>query len=65
MSNSGVECISVMWVSGFSSYTLAISEVFTDNSCTIVVIPEVVRGDWSPDTSVFDFNPAFTGISKE
>jgi hypothetical protein len=50
VSNLSIKVFSVVMVSGSGSYTLTISKVFTDDLSTIVVVPEVVRGDWSPGT---------------
>jgi hypothetical protein len=48
-----------------SSGTGSISHVSADNLGTVVVIPEVVRGQWSPFAiSGFSFNPTFTGDSE-
>jgi hypothetical protein len=51
VTNLSIEILFVVWISSFGSYTLTISKVFTDDLCSMVVIPEVVGGDWSPDTT--------------
>ena len=52
-------------VSGVSSGTSGVSHISADNLGTIVVIPEVVRGKWSPDVvSASSLNPTFSGISE-
>jgi hypothetical protein len=37
-----IEVFSVVWVSGFGSYTLTIAEAFTNDLGTVIVVPEVV-----------------------
>jgi hypothetical protein len=52
-------------VSGLSSSTSSISHISADNLGTVVVIPEVVRGQWSPfSISGSSFNPTFSGHSE-
>jgi hypothetical protein len=52
-------------VSGVSSGTFTISHISADNISTPVVIPEVVRGQWSPSSiSGSSFNPTFFGHSE-
>jgi hypothetical protein len=48
VSGFGVEVVSVSLVSGLGSYTSAESKVSANNLCTVVVVPEVVGGQWSP-----------------
>jgi hypothetical protein len=48
--------------SSFGSNTLTVSKVSADNSSTIVVIPEVMRGQWSPCT-ISGFSPNVSTVS--
>jgi len=55
-STSSVSCLSVeefsvVIVSLLGSNTLTVAHISTDDVGTVVVIPEVVGGKWSPDTS--------------
>jgi len=62
----GIESFSVVLISlSFLSGTLTVTEILADNSSTMVVIPEVVRSQWSP-LSIFtsSFNPAFSCDSE-
>jgi hypothetical protein len=60
VSSFTVEVFSVVLVSSFGSYTVTITKIFTDNSGTVVVIPEVVRSQWSPlSISSFSVDPTF------
>jgi hypothetical protein len=53
-----------VWISGMGSSTCSETEVSANNGGTIVVIPEVVRGEWSPCTSLSSFNPSFSSDSE-
>jgi len=58
-----VEVVSVVLVSlSFLSSTSGIAHISTDKFGTIVVIPEVVRSQWSPvSISGFSVDPTFRG----
>jgi hypothetical protein len=55
-----VELFLVAMSSGMGSSTSTESHVSANNLCTIVVIPEVVRGQWSP-FSISCLSPNVTG----
>jgi len=61
-----IESFSVVRVSlSFLSGTLTVTKILTDNSGTVVVIPEVVRGQWSPvSISGFSVDVTFSGNSE-
>jgi hypothetical protein len=65
VSSFSIEVFSVVLVSGLGSGACSETEVSANNSSTIVVIPEVVRSQWSPlSISSFSFNPTFSGDSE-
>jgi hypothetical protein len=60
-----IKVFSVVWVSGSGSYTFTISHISADNISTVVVVPEVVGGDWSPvSISTSSIDPTFSGVSE-
>jgi len=65
VSSFSVEGSSVVMVSGSGSNTSSELHVSANNLSTVVVIPEVVRGQWSPSAIFgFSFNPTFSGDSE-
>jgi hypothetical protein len=56
----GIEGFLITMSSGLGSNTSSESHVSANNLGTIVVIPEVVRGQWSP-FSISGFSPNVTG----
>jgi hypothetical protein len=60
----GIEVSSVVVISGLGSNTSTVSQVSANDLSTVVVIPEVVRSKWSPNTSVLSFNPTFSSNSE-
>jgi hypothetical protein len=65
VSNILIKVFSVVWVSGSGSYTFTVSHISADNISTVVVVPEVVGGDWSPvSISTSSIDPTFSGVSE-
>jgi len=61
-SGFGIEVFSVVVVSGLGSSTFTIAHISTDEVGTIIIIPEVVRSQWSPDSvSSFSVDETFIG----